>query len=330
MRASAAAANVISNEQPCRVKLRIWRYSPTEDVPGTSGAMKGKAKDKAASSSKQPQNGDNPGQQHTPEPSTAGAGCLSALLQAPARVPFIRSVGASSPPPAQIMGSLGSSGPAGAGHTLEASLAAAAAVTASVSQPSPGPVPALQQPDDAREASPSQQGTSMAGGLPALAGGTGASLEAHQATSDGAAGHASHAVEAPAAGSSFPGAMSDGEGGVAAPMDTAEPMQVSQQVPEQQLGLNMPSQGASSGAQIAVGSAEDAAGPSAAAAASSAAAAAVPAPEPMDLSHQQLPQPQQAPSLLLSRAEIMGEPCFLGSRLKHLTLMEQFKSMLVG
>ena len=50
MRASAAAANVISNEQPCRVKLRIWRYSPSEDVPGTSGALKGKGKEKASSS----------------------------------------------------------------------------------------------------------------------------------------------------------------------------------------------------------------------------------------------------------------------------------------
>lgn len=49
MRASAAAANVISNEQPCRVKLRIWRYSPSEDVPGMSGAPKPKAKDKASS-----------------------------------------------------------------------------------------------------------------------------------------------------------------------------------------------------------------------------------------------------------------------------------------
>ena len=49
MRASAAAANVISNEQPCRVKLRIWRYSPSEDVPGTSGALKGKSKDKSTS-----------------------------------------------------------------------------------------------------------------------------------------------------------------------------------------------------------------------------------------------------------------------------------------
>ena len=49
VRASAAAANVISNEQPCRVKLRIWRYSPTEDVPGTSGALKGKSMEKAAS-----------------------------------------------------------------------------------------------------------------------------------------------------------------------------------------------------------------------------------------------------------------------------------------
>ena len=48
MRASAAAANVISNEQPCRVKLRIWRYSPCEDVPGTSGALKGKGKEKAS------------------------------------------------------------------------------------------------------------------------------------------------------------------------------------------------------------------------------------------------------------------------------------------
>ena len=327
MRASAAAANVISNEQPCRVKLRIWRYSPTEDVPGTSGAMKGKAKEKAPCSSKQPQNGDSPAQQHTPEPSTAGAGCLSALLQAPARVPFIISVGASSPPPAQILGSSGSSGPAGAGHTLEPSLAADAAVSASGSQPSPGPVPALQQQDDAREASPSQQGTSTAGGSPTLAGGTGASSEAHQAMSDGAAGHASHAAEAPAAGSSIPGAMSDGEGGVAAPMDTAEPMQMSQRVPEQQLGQGMPSQGAPSGAQIAVGSAEGAAGPSAAAAASSAAAAA-PAPEPTNLSLQQPPQPQQAPSLLLSRAEIMGARPAL--RLEPLTLMEQSESMLEG
>lgn len=50
VRASAAAANVISNEQPCRVKLRIWRYSPSEDVPGTSGALKGKGKEKASSS----------------------------------------------------------------------------------------------------------------------------------------------------------------------------------------------------------------------------------------------------------------------------------------
>jgi len=55
VRASAAAANVISNEQPCRVKLRIWRYSPTEDVPGTSGALKGKAVEKG--SSKHGQNG---------------------------------------------------------------------------------------------------------------------------------------------------------------------------------------------------------------------------------------------------------------------------------
>ena len=49
VRASAAAANVISNEQPCRVKLRIWRYSPSEDVPGTSGATKAKPKDKGSS-----------------------------------------------------------------------------------------------------------------------------------------------------------------------------------------------------------------------------------------------------------------------------------------
>ena len=49
-----------------RETLRIWRYSPTEDVPaGISGPMKGKAKDKAPSSSKQPQNGDSPAQQHT-------------------------------------------------------------------------------------------------------------------------------------------------------------------------------------------------------------------------------------------------------------------------
>ena len=52
VRASAAAANVISNEQPCRVKLRIWRYSPSEDVPGTSGASKSKTKDKEKASSK--------------------------------------------------------------------------------------------------------------------------------------------------------------------------------------------------------------------------------------------------------------------------------------
>lgn len=58
VRASAAAANVISNEQPCRVKLRIWRYSPSEDVPGTSGAMKIKAKDKAIA--KQPNTGKYP------------------------------------------------------------------------------------------------------------------------------------------------------------------------------------------------------------------------------------------------------------------------------
>ena len=49
MRASAAAANVISNEQPCRVKLRIWRYSPSEDVAGTAGALKGRGKEKASS-----------------------------------------------------------------------------------------------------------------------------------------------------------------------------------------------------------------------------------------------------------------------------------------
>ena len=57
MRASAAAANVISNEQPCRVKLRIWRYSPSEDVLGTSGASKSKTKDKDKASSKHAPNG---------------------------------------------------------------------------------------------------------------------------------------------------------------------------------------------------------------------------------------------------------------------------------
>lgn len=32
VRASAAAANVIGQEQPCRVKLRLWRYSPYDSA----------------------------------------------------------------------------------------------------------------------------------------------------------------------------------------------------------------------------------------------------------------------------------------------------------
>ena len=117
-----------------------------------------------------------------------------------------------------------------------------------------------------------------------------------------------------------------GRAGLQLPWTQQSPCKCPQRVLEQQLGLGMPSQGAPSGAQSGVDSAEGAAGPSAAAAASLA-AAAVPAPEPMDLSLQQPPQPQQAPSLLLSRAEIMGEPCL---RLKPLTLMEQSERMLEG
>lgn len=33
MRESAAAANAIGQEQPCRVKLRLWRYSPYDSAP---------------------------------------------------------------------------------------------------------------------------------------------------------------------------------------------------------------------------------------------------------------------------------------------------------
>lgn len=33
VRAAAASANVIGNEQPCRVKLRLWRYSPLPERP---------------------------------------------------------------------------------------------------------------------------------------------------------------------------------------------------------------------------------------------------------------------------------------------------------
>ena len=38
MRASAAAANVIGQEQPCRVKLRLWRYSPYDGAPARPAA----------------------------------------------------------------------------------------------------------------------------------------------------------------------------------------------------------------------------------------------------------------------------------------------------
>ena len=37
--------------------LRLWRYSPLEDVPGTSGALKSKTKDKEKASSKHAPNG---------------------------------------------------------------------------------------------------------------------------------------------------------------------------------------------------------------------------------------------------------------------------------
>ena len=33
MRNAAAAANAIGQEQPCRVKLRLWRYDPNDRVP---------------------------------------------------------------------------------------------------------------------------------------------------------------------------------------------------------------------------------------------------------------------------------------------------------
>ncbi len=33
MRESAAAANAIGQEQPCRVKLRLWRYNPYDSAP---------------------------------------------------------------------------------------------------------------------------------------------------------------------------------------------------------------------------------------------------------------------------------------------------------
>lgn len=38
MRASAAAANAIGQEQPCRVKLRLWRYSPYDGAPARPAA----------------------------------------------------------------------------------------------------------------------------------------------------------------------------------------------------------------------------------------------------------------------------------------------------
>lgn len=33
VRNAAAAANAIGQEQPCRVKLRLWRYDPADRVP---------------------------------------------------------------------------------------------------------------------------------------------------------------------------------------------------------------------------------------------------------------------------------------------------------
>ena len=85
-------------------------------------------------------------------------------------------------------------------------------------------------------------------------------------------------------------------------------MQVSQRVPEQQLFLGMPSQGAPSGAQIAVGLQRLQQGHQQQLLVSLA-AAAVPSARANGPVPSAAAQPQQAPSLLLSRAEIMGEPC---------------------